>query len=62
MSQLEAVHRKASYDSLYKELQRKDRRNDGLARELKETRSRRDELQRELNTLSMRPIKLLSHI
>ena len=51
-SQLEAVLHKASFDNLYKELQRKDRRNDGLAKELKEARSRRDELQKELNMLS----------
>lgn len=53
LSQREIVQNKSSFDTLYKEVQRKDSRNASLAKELKDMRVRKEELERELNTLSV---------
>ena len=50
-TQLELLYVKKNYEALYKDVQKKDSRNDLLARELKEARAKRDETQRELRLL-----------
>ena len=50
-AQIELLYVKKNYEALYKDVQRKDCRNDLLSKELKEARGKRDELQKELRLL-----------
>ena len=51
-SQLQVQHGKEAYDVLYKELEKKDHRNELLAKELKEARNKKTLIEKEYYVLS----------